>query len=497
MNKSFNDMELNNKKDIQNKRKKDSRHILFLIVLFIVIFLLPSLGYLWMKTIRNHLKDGRIHHPSCDFEDAYKSINVENDGNAYKLFGLGFFYKLGLEGKERSLKKAAEYFSKSCDIALESEKQNKYPEHLCGCFSLAQMYNSNTGGLQKKIEIAEQLYAKVCEIGLSVGCTNLGLLNLKKRDLTEQEKNDNVKLIEDSCNLWDIDACYYLFNLAIIDGSITSTHYSASNIQQILFWSSEKGIPISYYYLGIIADSGYQAVPYYPNQALKWFRLACEEKIYPGCTRLAAMHADGRGVAADWNKAIELYTKACDHWEMDACYALAAVYEQGKPGIPQDKTKAAELYKKACEDGHEGACGRIAQLPADFNDAAALYELACGKDYQLACVSLAAAYQDGLAGKAKDLPKAVSLYDAACGKDEPPACSRLGALYLKGAGIAKDYKKAAELLNKGCAGKDGMGCYNLGSLYEAGWSVKRDRAKAKELYKTACEYGYKEACGGK
>ena len=54
----------------------------------------------------------------------------------------------------------------------------------------------------------------------------------------------------------------------------------------------------------------------------------------------------GKGVKQDYSKANELYQKACDGDNVEACYSLANSYKQGI-GIEQNISKAKELYKKS------------------------------------------------------------------------------------------------------------------------------------------------------
>ena len=52
----------------------------------------------------------------------------------------------------------------------------------------------------------------------------------------------------------------------------------------------------------------------------------------------------------DYNKSVELYTKACNEKSAIGCLSLGFSYEIGR-GIKQDYYRAAMLYKKAGDDG--------------------------------------------------------------------------------------------------------------------------------------------------
>uniref|UniRef100_UPI0026F2B4C3 tetratricopeptide repeat protein n=1 Tax=Campylobacter showae TaxID=204 RepID=UPI0026F2B4C3 len=52
----------------------------------------------------------------------------------------------------------------------------------------------------------------------------------------------------------------------------------------------------------------------------------------------------------DYQKAAQLYQKACDGGELRGCNNLGTLYVKGQ-GVNQDYQKAAQLYQKACDGG--------------------------------------------------------------------------------------------------------------------------------------------------
>ncbi|MCI6178773.1 MAG: sel1 repeat family protein, partial [Campylobacter sp.] len=52
----------------------------------------------------------------------------------------------------------------------------------------------------------------------------------------------------------------------------------------------------------------------------------------------------------EYDKAVELYKKACDGGDMRGCRSLGTMYANGN-GVEKDFSKAVELYKKACDGG--------------------------------------------------------------------------------------------------------------------------------------------------
>ena len=63
----------------------------------------------------------------------------------------------------------------------------------------------------------------------------------------------------------------------------------------------------------------------------------------------------------DYQKAAELYQKACDGESARGCYNLGILYEDGQ-GVKQNYQKAAQLYKKACDGESAGGCHNLGFL---------------------------------------------------------------------------------------------------------------------------------------
>ena len=71
-------------------------------------------------------------------------------------------------------------------------------------------------------------------------------------------------------------------------------------------------------------------------------------------SNLGVMYSEGRGVAQDFQKALELYHAAHDAGNRCATFNLGVMYEQGR-GVAQDFQKALELYHAAHDAGHRSA----------------------------------------------------------------------------------------------------------------------------------------------
>ena len=93
----------------------------------------------------------------------------------------------------------------------------------------------------------------------------------------------------------------------------------------------------------------------------------------------------------DYQKAAQLYQKACDSGEAGGCFGLGLLYKNGQ-GVNQDYQKAAQLYQKACDSGVALGCSNLGLLyqsgqgvRQDFSTAKQYYGKACDLGFQIGC----------------------------------------------------------------------------------------------------------------
>ena len=68
----------------------------------------------------------------------------------------------------------------------------------------------------------------------------------------------------------------------------------------------------------------------------------------------------------NYQKAAELWKKACDGRDTYGCYNLGILYEEGK-GLRQDYAMAKEYYGKACDLGDQIGCDEYKRLNNRIN----------------------------------------------------------------------------------------------------------------------------------
>jgi hypothetical protein len=161
--------------------------------------------------------------------------------------------------------------------------------------------------------------------------------------------------------------------------------------------SAKAGDAHAQHGIGMLYETG-QGVPYAdPKAAADWYQKAAGQNYAPALNNLARLHADGRGVAQDLPKAIELWSRAAEAGNVTARFNLGLQYASGS-GVPKDMKKAASYLLQAAESG----------LPeAQF--------------------AVAGFYRDGT-GVEKDLEAARQWYERAATAGFEPARAELAAL---------------------------------------------------------------------
>lgn len=97
------------------------------------------------------------------------------------------------------------------------------------------------------------------------------------------------------------------------------------------------------------------------QKAAQLWQKACDEENALGCGGLGALYAEGKGVRQDYQKAAQLFQKACDGGEALGCNSLGILYKYGQ-GVRQNFSTAKEYYGKACDLGLQLGCDSYREL---------------------------------------------------------------------------------------------------------------------------------------
>jgi TPR repeat protein len=216
---------------------------------------------------------------------------------------------------------------------------------------------------------------------------------------------------------------------------------------------------------------------------------------------LAALYANGNGVAQSTSDELQWLSKAAAQGYAPAQSDLGGLYLEGRE-VARDSRRAADLLQKAAAQGYAGAFYNLGVMARDGIGAAADPARARGF-FLKAAESGDAAAQFNLARmfyEQRDFVQAVRWYEKAGNQGDIDALYNLGYMYHEGEGVARDYRKANELFlavaKKGRFDEQRRGvkgCSMLGNSYRYGQGVPRDYVEAYKWYFLAAVQGHPDA----
>jgi localization factor PodJL len=109
------------------------------------------------------------------------------------------------------------------------------------------------------------------------------------------------------------------------------------------------GNPAAEYEIGVRFAEG-RGVPANMELAVQWLERAANQGLAPAHYRLGSLYEKGQGVKKDLEKARALYLAAADKGNAKAVHNLAVLYAEGIDGKPDYRT-AAQWFRKAAERG--------------------------------------------------------------------------------------------------------------------------------------------------
>jgi TPR repeat protein len=212
------------------------------------------------------------------------------------------------------------------------------------------------------------------------------------------------------------------------------------------------------------------------------------------CHELGLLWATGEGVvAADEERARQLFSQACARGHARSCWVLAlAIAFGGEDSRPEDERAVSNLVKKACEAGDADACQSMADTYAE-GEPRVVKDPIEARNAWLRALELRARACD--AGDAEGCVAAAGMYGAPESgleaKKRPPG-------YVDPA-RERDYRRRAEaLLREACDRGDlGLtGCVGLGMLHAGGEAPEFDFERAFAALAKACRARFYQGCEG-
>lgn len=97
------------------------------------------------------------------------------------------------------------------------------------------------------------------------------------------------------------------------------------------------------------------------QKAAQLFQKACDGGNAGDCNNLGVLYENGLGVRQDYQKATEFYQKACDGGDAVGCSILGSLYQNGQ-GVRQSFSTAKQYYGKACDLRFQLGCDNYRML---------------------------------------------------------------------------------------------------------------------------------------
>ncbi len=243
--------------------------------------------------------------------------------------------------------------------------------------------------------------------------------------------------------------------------------------------------------LSLLAFAGSAAQAQSPSEA------SCAAGKAEGCFYTAAEYAQGKGVPASKQKAVEFFLMACDKGIPDGCYYSANIQSRGEGDVPENLPQAANLYERACRMGHVEGCASIngvlkSKDQLDIARLIPILEAGCQRGAPKACAQAADLLYDGRRGQYPghiDLVRAAPLVEKACAdasniyKGINAFCWSAENVFADPSSKAFEASKAIRYTRMNCDNGRSGSCSNLGRIYD---SIE-DWPLAVAAYEQACK----------
>ena len=323
-----------------------------------------------------------------------ESVHAENAQDAYEI---AMNYKDGSNGYEKNEEEAIQYYKL---VAEDESADEKFVQDSCWNLGYLMMHNDTTEddaeavswwekaaekgdlsaiinlgwayqngvGVEKDYEKMMELYQEGADAGSSYAMNSLG--KIYENGSCNQEKNLEAAL------KWykmaaerDYDGAQESVQRVLQAMYNTARNYTdgknglEKNWEEALRYyklvaedesAGEELVRNSYFFIGWV--KAHNDTEEDDAEAVSWFEKAIEKgDVARAVTNLGTMYNNGKGVAQDYEKAIELYKQASEAGEPTAMNYLGYVYENGGCGQKKNLEESLKWYKMAAEKNYDGA----------------------------------------------------------------------------------------------------------------------------------------------
>jgi TPR repeat protein/outer membrane protein OmpA-like peptidoglycan-associated protein len=234
------------------------------------------------------------------------------------------------------------------------------------------------------------------------------------------------------------------------------------------------------------------------SAALDWLTRAHRAGDVEAGVDLGEMHLQGRGVARDVARGLDLIQAAADAGSVRAQQRLAAVYDRAQRGLADAAEKA--WIERSADEGNANAQAQLAYLygsgiggvQQDRARSRELYEQAALQGHVDAQANLAYRFHTARGDK-KQLEDAIAWYQEAAANGQPEAQNNLGLAYMLGESVERDPVRAAQWFEKAVAQGNAESENNLGLMLSRGEGITPDPQRAESLFESAASKGLPQA----
>lgn len=205
--------------------------------------------------------------------------------------------------------------------------------------------------------------------------------------------------------------------------------------------AADKGHVRAVFELGYLASSGIGGTVD-PKKANSFYAEASDKGDPYGMTAWGRALFNGLGVARDTGKGLDLLLKGAAMGHTYAMNDLAAIFTEGRNGVPADPARAVAFLKAGVERQDMYSMNLLGRsyisgngVEKDPRQAVALFQKAMDLGQPYAPGSLARMYRDGV-GVAQNLPEAQRLFELATDRGDYSAAYDRAAMEMQKAGNA-------------------------------------------------------------
>ena len=198
--------------------------------------------------------------------------------------------------------------------------------------------------------------------------------------------------------------------------------------------------------------------------------------------------------SSKYNESVKWYEKAAALGDVESIYWVAECYLK----LKQD-SKAIDWYRKAAEKNNQEAMLRLGEcygngtgVPLNYAESTKWYRLAADQGNAAAQYQLGYYYENEIGG-IKDLVAAVKWYSKAANNGYSKAYYKLGDCYSKGIGCNKNITEAAKWYEKAAVDGNVKAQNKIGNCYNYGTGVRKNTSTAYKWYNQAAKNGHSAA----